>query len=145
LQIILVECAGRAFNVTGLTIEQWMWAIFFGFTELIVHQIILCVPLSVIPKSLRLGSKGVNLDHTDSGMGRVLWMRSLNRLQSQMQVVNAFRHNLDPNNRTLNVISPAVINSLLMPISSGMTVPDAGVNSAPLTPINNDKEYVDAV
>jgi hypothetical protein len=36
--------------------------------------------------------------------------------------VHAFRTNLDPNQRTMNVISPAVMNSLLVPL--GTSVPN---------------------
>jgi len=120
VQILLVEAGGRFFQVTGLTLEQWLWCIFIGFSELIVHQLVVSVPLSIIPKNFRFGSKGTEV--TDSGMGRVLWMRSLNRLQSQIRVVHAFRTNLDPNHRTMNVISPAVMNSLLVPL--GASVPN---------------------
>lgn len=118
VQIVLVECGGRFFQVTGLSVGQWLWCIFLGFTELIVHQLVVSIPLSIIPKTFRFGASGTEV--TESGAGRVLWMRSLNRLQSQIRVVHAFRTNLDPNHRTMNVISPAVMNSLLVPLGAGV-------------------------
>jgi Ca2+ transporting ATPase len=139
VQIILVEAGGRFFQVTGLSVEQWMWCIFFGFSELIVHQLVVSVPLSIIPKTFRFGQKGVSMDATDSGMGRVLWMRSLNRLQSQVRVVHAFRSNLDPNHRTMNVISPAVMNSLLVPL--GASVPNQNGEAS----ADGNLQHVDAV
>ncbi|XP_066921379.1 plasma membrane calcium-transporting ATPase 1-like [Clytia hemisphaerica] len=117
-QILLVEFFGRAFSVTSLTIEQWMWCMFLGFTELLWGQVVVSIPKFTIPKRFRLGSKGVSLSETDQGpMGRVLWMRSLSRLQYQIRVVNAFRSNLDGQQRTKNIISPAVFNSLVAPVA----------------------------
>ena len=81
----MVQFFGRAFGVTPLNIEQWMWCMFFGFTELLWGQVVVTIPKITIPKRFRFGSKGVSLHETDSGtMGRVLWMRSLSRLQSQV-------------------------------------------------------------
>lgn len=40
----------------------------------------------------------------------------------QIRVVNAFRSNLDTHNRTRNIASPAVFNSLVAPMAGGMGV-----------------------
>lgn len=37
----------------------------------------------------------------------------------QIRVVNAFRANLDSHHRTMNIVSPAVLNSLLTPVAVG--------------------------
>jgi Ca2+ transporting ATPase len=115
VQILLVQFTGRAFMVKPLNIEQWMWCIFFGFTELIWMQIVLCMPKIAIPKSFSFGKK--ELPDEPAAMGKVLWVRSLSRLQYQIRVVNAFRNNLDSHNRTMNVVSPAVFNSLVVPLT----------------------------
>lgn len=82
---MVVEFFGRAFSVTSLSIEQWMWCMFLGFTELLWGQVVVSIPKFTIPKRFRLGSQGVDIDDPDSGpMGRVLWMRSLSRLQYQV-------------------------------------------------------------
>ena len=58
---------------------------FLGFTELLWGQVVVSIPKFTIPKRFRLGSQGVDIDDPDSGpMGRVLWMRSLSRLQYQV-------------------------------------------------------------
>merc|ERR1719198_856338 len=44
VQIMLVELTGRAFMVKSLSIEQWMWCFFFGFSELVWGQVVLCIP-----------------------------------------------------------------------------------------------------
>jgi len=123
VQIILIQFTGRAFMVRPLSIEQWMWCIFLGFTELIWGQVVTSIPKFTIPKRFRMGKSGVSLQETDaSTMGKVLWMRSLARLQYQIRVVNAFRANLDSHHRTQNIVSPAVFNSLLAPVSVGHTM-----------------------
>ncbi|ESN93867.1 hypothetical protein HELRODRAFT_193907 [Helobdella robusta] len=40
LQVIIVEFGGYAFFTTGLSIEQWMWCLFFGISELLLGLII---------------------------------------------------------------------------------------------------------
>ena len=71
--------------VKPLNIEQWMWCLFLGFTELIWGQVVTSIPKFTIPKRFRLGHSGVSIDETDaSTMGKVLWMRSLHRLQNQV-------------------------------------------------------------
>lgn len=117
VQILLVQFTGRAFMVKALSIEQWMWCIFFGFTELVWMQVVLCIPKFTIPKFCNFVSKeSIDIDE-QTAMGKVLWVRSLSRLQYQIRVVNAFQNNLDSHNRTMNVVSPAVFNSLVVPIT----------------------------
>ncbi|XP_002163645.2 plasma membrane calcium-transporting ATPase 3 isoform X1 [Hydra vulgaris] len=120
VQIILVQFCGRAFSVAPLDVDQWMWCVFLGFTELLWGQVIVSIPKFTIPKRFRMGSEGLSIQETDgSTLGKVLWMRSLSRLQYQIRVVNAFRANLDSQNRTLNIASPAVTNSLLAAVGVG--------------------------
>jgi calcium-translocating P-type ATPase len=139
VQILLVQFTGRAFMVKPLNIEQWMWCILFGFTELIWMQVVLCVPKFTIPKSFSIGKKVEEDVDPSAAMGKVLWVRSLSRLQYQIRVVNAFRNNLDSHNRTMNVVSPAVFNSLVVPLTGGAT----GV--ANLTRNQGDNAHVNSV
>lgn len=76
--------------VKALNIEQWMWCIFLGFTELLWGQVVVTFPKVTIPKKFRFGKEGVSIDKADAGMGRVLWMRSLGRLRNQVSSVMCF-------------------------------------------------------
>jgi magnesium-transporting ATPase (P-type) len=122
VQIVLVECTGRAFMVKPLTLTQWLWCFFFGFTELLWGQVVLCIPKFSIPKAFSFGKGSYSIGEDKSAMGKVLWVRSLSRLQYQIRVVNAFRNNLDSHNRTMNIASPAVFNSLVVPLTGVATM-----------------------
>ena len=39
-QIIIVEFGSIAFSTTSLTLEQWVWCIFFGLGTLVWQQVI---------------------------------------------------------------------------------------------------------
>nr|CDS22742.1 plasma membrane calcium transporting ATPase 2 [Echinococcus granulosus] len=119
LQIIIVEFGGYAFSTHGLDLNQWMWCLFFGIGELVWGQLVISVPDSIIPECKRrklaeqaaeeeLEEEEEDIEAEPSGTpseeeeaavkGQILWLRGLNRLQTQMQtlkVVNAFRMGLD--------------------------------------------------
>nr|CDS31938.1 expressed protein [Hymenolepis microstoma] len=117
LQIIIVEFGGYAFSTHGLDLNQWMWCLFFGIGELVWGQLVISVPDSIIPvckckKSVEPEPEEPeeegDIEEEPSGTpseedetavkGQILWLRGLNRLQTQMQtlkVVNAFRMGLD--------------------------------------------------
>eukprot|EP00794_Sanderia_malayensis_P006980 gene6980-7765_t len=126
VQILLVQFTGRAFYVTGLTVEQWMWCIFLGFTELIWGQVVISVPKKILSRRLRFVMSGISTrdvieTKTAESSGRVLWLRGLTRLQYQIRVVNAFKTGMDHRQRTMNIIAPAVLNSLVGPVGTGFT------------------------
>ncbi len=88
LKVILVQFTGRAFYVTGLDAEQWMWCVFFGFTELIWGQIVISIPKTILSKKLRCVTSGIPDEvitptQTESS-GKILWLRGLTRLQHQV-------------------------------------------------------------
>ncbi|CAH2221288.1 plasma membrane calcium-transporting ATPase 4 isoform X1 [Pelobates cultripes] len=135
-QIIIVEFGGKPFSCSGLTLSQWFWCIFIGVGELLWGQLISSVPTSRLKflKSAGHGPMKEDLQHEelqdgtdeiDHGemelrRGQILWFRGLNRIQTQIKVVNAFRSSLyegleKPQNRSA--------------IHSFMTYPEAG--SAP--------------
>lgn len=109
-QILIIQLGGKAFSTHELTLEQWMWCLFFGFGTLLWGQVVTTVPTRKIPKILSWGrghpeeyTEAINLGEekfdSDSDKkpraGQILWIRGLTRLQTQIRVVNAFRQGLD--------------------------------------------------
>ncbi|CDS40325.1 Ca2 transporting ATPase plasma membrane [Echinococcus multilocularis] len=52
LQVIIVQFGGYAFSTHPLNVEQWLWCIFFGLGSLIWGQLVISVPVWVVPKHL---------------------------------------------------------------------------------------------
>ncbi|XP_059099644.1 plasma membrane calcium-transporting ATPase 2-like isoform X3 [Tigriopus californicus] len=117
-QIVIIQFGGYAFSTAPLSLEQWMWCIFLGMGTLVWQQIITTIPTSCLPSSFEIGKQppssmepnsptanSVNEHHhyhhhhegsiTGSRSGQILWIRGLTRLQTQIRVVNAFRHGMD--------------------------------------------------
>lgn len=109
-QIVIVEFGGKPFSCSGLTLSQWFWCIFIGISELLWGQLICTVPTSRL-KFLKEAGHGpmkedINneemtegadeIDHAEMELrkGQILWFRGLNRIQTQIKVVNAFRSSL---------------------------------------------------
>ncbi|KAJ8258696.1 hypothetical protein COCON_G00177080 [Conger conger] len=110
LQIIIVQFGGKPFSCTALTIDQWLWCIFIGVGELLWGQLISAVPTHRL-KFLKEAGHGITkeeipeeelvggvdeIDHAEMELrrGQILWFRGLNRIQTQIKVVNAFRSSL---------------------------------------------------
>lgn len=89
-QILIIELTGKAFHVTGLGWEEWMWCIFLGFSELVWGQLVLTIPKNSFPKLCRFGTKELPLativepDGPKDSKARLLWIRGLTRLQHQV-------------------------------------------------------------
>ena len=49
VQIIIIEFGDIVFSTEGLTIDQWLWCVFLGSFELVMHQLLLFVPVSRLP------------------------------------------------------------------------------------------------
>uniref|UniRef100_A0A8C4VFX3 Calcium-transporting ATPase n=1 Tax=Gopherus evgoodei TaxID=1825980 RepID=A0A8C4VFX3_9SAUR len=109
-QILIVEFGGKPFSSSGLTLSQWLWCIFIGVGELLWGQLICSVPTSHL-KFLKEAGHGTTkedipeedlpedmdeIDHAEMELrrGQILWFRGLNRIQTQIKVVNAFRSSL---------------------------------------------------
>uniref|UniRef100_W5NHX1 Calcium-transporting ATPase n=1 Tax=Lepisosteus oculatus TaxID=7918 RepID=W5NHX1_LEPOC len=107
IQIIIVQFGGKPFSCTGLTIDQWLWCIFLGVGALLWGQLIATIPTSRL-KFLKEAGHGTQkeeipdeeleedmeeIDHAERELrrGQILWFRGLNRIQTQMDVVNAFQ------------------------------------------------------
>ncbi|XP_034064548.1 LOW QUALITY PROTEIN: plasma membrane calcium-transporting ATPase 3b [Gymnodraco acuticeps] len=107
VQIVIVQWGGKPFSCAPLNVEQWLWCLFVGVGELLWGQVIATVPTERLPC---LKEAGMNLDPGDDEgedmaddeeeidcaerelrRGQILWFRGLNRIQTQMRVVKAFR------------------------------------------------------
>ncbi|XP_069006368.1 LOW QUALITY PROTEIN: plasma membrane calcium-transporting ATPase 1-like [Embiotoca jacksoni] len=110
LQIVIVQLGGKPFSCTALTIDQWLWCVFIGVGELLWGQLISAIPTHHL-KFLKEAGHGTTkediheeemtegadeIDHAEMEMrrGQILWFRGLNRIQTQIKVVNAFRSSL---------------------------------------------------
>ncbi|XP_046974181.1 plasma membrane calcium-transporting ATPase 2 isoform X4 [Vanessa cardui] len=106
-QVIIIQFGGMAFSTAGLTIDQWLWCLFFGAGTLVWGQLVTTVPTRKIPKKLSWGRGQPDPETIQPGpdydadldkkprAGQILWIRGLTRLQTQIRVVNAFRQGLD--------------------------------------------------
>ncbi|NP_001087020.1 plasma membrane calcium ATPase 3 [Xenopus laevis] len=107
IQIVIVQFGGKPFSCSPLQLDQWMWCIFLGFGELVWGQVISSVPTSRL-KFLRgagnltqkeenqeeeLNEDAEEIDHAERELrrGQILWFRGLNRIQTQIEVVNTFK------------------------------------------------------
>ncbi|KAM5287769.1 plasma membrane calcium-transporting ATPase 1 isoform 4-T4 [Ctenodactylus gundi] len=110
IQIIIVQFGGKPFSCSELSVEQWLWSIFLGMGTLLWGQLISTIPTSRL-KFLKEAGHGTQkeeipeeelaedveeIDHAERELrrGQILWFRGLNRIQTQIRVVNAFRSSL---------------------------------------------------
>ncbi|XP_003504368.1 plasma membrane calcium-transporting ATPase 1 isoform X1 [Cricetulus griseus] len=110
VQIIIVQFGGKPFSCSELSIEQWLWSIFLGMGTFLWGQLISTIPTSRL-KFLKEAGHGTQkeeipeeelaedveeIDHAERELrrGQILWFRGLNRIQTQIRVVNAFRSSL---------------------------------------------------
>ncbi|XP_053170981.1 plasma membrane calcium-transporting ATPase 2 isoform X1 [Scomber japonicus] len=110
MQIVIVQFGGKPFSCQPLDLEKWMWCVFLGLGELVWGQVIASIPNSRLRFLRRAGQlsqkdelpeEDVNedneeIDHAERELrrGQILWFRGLNRIQTQIRVVNAFRSSL---------------------------------------------------
>ncbi|XP_054843700.1 plasma membrane calcium-transporting ATPase 1 isoform X2 [Eublepharis macularius] len=110
VQIVIVQFGGKPFSCSELTVEQWLWSVFLGMGTLLWGQLISSIPTSHL-KFLKEAGHGTQkeeipeeelaedveeIDHAERELrrGQILWFRGLNRIQTQIRVVNAFRSSL---------------------------------------------------
>ncbi|XP_052573991.1 LOW QUALITY PROTEIN: plasma membrane calcium-transporting ATPase 1-like [Peromyscus californicus insignis] len=110
VQILIVQFGGKPFSCSELSIEQWLWSIFLGMGTLLWGQLISTIPTSRL-KFLKEAGHGTRkekipekelagnveeIDHAERELrrGQILWFRGLNRIRTQIRVVNAFRSSL---------------------------------------------------
>ncbi|XP_071753891.1 plasma membrane calcium-transporting ATPase 2 isoform X12 [Centroberyx gerrardi] len=110
VQIVIVQFGGKPFSCQPLDLEKWMWCVFLGLGELVWGQVIATIPNSrlrflrgagQLSQKDELPEEDVNedneeIDHAERELrrGQILWFRGLNRIQTQIRVVNAFRSSL---------------------------------------------------
>uniref|UniRef100_A0A8C5K4C7 Calcium-transporting ATPase n=1 Tax=Jaculus jaculus TaxID=51337 RepID=A0A8C5K4C7_JACJA len=110
IQILIVQFGGKPFSCSPLQLDQWMWCIFIGLGELVWGQVIATIPtsrLKFLKEAGRLTQKEEipeeelnedveEIDHAERELrrGQILWFRGLNRIQTQIRVVKAFRSSL---------------------------------------------------
>ncbi|XP_069793369.1 plasma membrane calcium-transporting ATPase 2 isoform X2 [Narcine bancroftii] len=110
VQIVIIQFGGKPFSCTPLEIDQWLWCIVLGVGELLWGQVISSVPTNRL-KFLKEAGHGTQkddipeeelnedaeeIDHAERELrrGQILWFRGLNRIQTQIRVVKAFRSSL---------------------------------------------------
>ncbi|XP_065810776.1 plasma membrane calcium-transporting ATPase 2 isoform X6 [Labrus bergylta] len=107
MQIVIVQFGGKPFSCQPLDLEKWMWCVFLGLGELVWGQVIASVPNARLRFLRRAGQltrkdelpeEDVNedneeIDHAERELrrGQILWFRGLNRIQTQIDVVNTFK------------------------------------------------------
>ncbi|XP_007446394.1 PREDICTED: plasma membrane calcium-transporting ATPase 2 isoform X4 [Lipotes vexillifer] len=110
IQIVIVQFGGKPFSCSPLQLDQWLWCIFIGLGELVWGQAIASIPTSRLKFLKEAGgltqkeempeeelSEDVEeIDHAERELrrGQILWFRGLNRIQTQIRVVKAFRSSL---------------------------------------------------
>ncbi|TMW48246.1 hypothetical protein DOY81_006672 [Sarcophaga bullata] len=141
-QVIIIQYGKMAFSTKALSLDQWLWCIFFGLGTLVWGQVITSVPTRKLPKILSWGrghpeeyTDGMNLgeerfDSIDSDKkpraGQILWIRGLTRLQTQLRVIRAFRSTLEDLNERRSMHS---LHSLRSPRTANIPY---GPGSSPL-------------
>ncbi|XP_056381260.1 plasma membrane calcium-transporting ATPase 2 isoform X8 [Hyla sarda] len=107
IQIVIVQFGGKPFSCSPLQLDQWMWCIFLGIGELVWGQVISSIPTSRL-KFLKgaghltrkeenhdeeMNEDAEEIDHAERELrrGQILWFRGLNRIQTQIEVVNTFK------------------------------------------------------
>lgn len=118
-QILIVEVGGKPFSCTNLTMEQWMWCLFIGIGELLWGQVISAIPTKSL-KFLKEAGHGSDkeeiskdaegleeIDHAEMELrrGQILWVRGLNRIQTQIRVVKVFHSFRDVIHKSKNQVS----------------------------------------
>ncbi|KAL0810020.1 hypothetical protein ABMA28_010849 [Loxostege sticticalis] len=124
-QVIIVQFGGMAFSTAGLSIDQWLWCLFFGAGTLVWGQLVTTVPTRKIPKTLTWGRGQPDPETIQPGpdydsdldkkprAGQILWIRGLTRLQTQLRVVKAFKSTLEDLEERLSAHSAAGLRSRL--------------------------------
>ncbi|KAF5288510.1 hypothetical protein FQR65_LT12015 [Abscondita terminalis] len=109
-QILIIQYGKMAFSTRSLTLDQWLWCLFFGVGTLLWGQLVTTVPTRKIPKILSWG-RGHPEEYTEAiaigeekfdvdsdkkpRAGQILWIRGLTRLQTQLRVIRAFKSTLE--------------------------------------------------
>ncbi|XP_068780275.1 plasma membrane calcium-transporting ATPase 3 isoform X7 [Struthio camelus] len=106
IQIVIVQFGGKPFSCSPLSAEQWLWCLFVGVGELVWGQVMAWVPGGWLrcpgavagPAAAEAAGadeeeeeEEIDLAERELRRGQVLWVRGLNRIQTQMAVVGTFK------------------------------------------------------
>ncbi|XP_029140098.1 plasma membrane calcium-transporting ATPase 1-like, partial [Protobothrops mucrosquamatus] len=103
IQVVIVQFGGKPFSCTALTLEQWLWSLFFGLGSLVWGQVIISIPTRYMWFLKEIGQQPLKeevtgqvteeIDYGEQELrhSQILWCRGLSRIQAQCRVVNAFR------------------------------------------------------
>ncbi|KAH7938396.1 hypothetical protein HPB49_023171 [Dermacentor silvarum] len=110
-QVIIVQYGSMFFQTKALSLDQWLWCVFFGCGTLVWGQLVTTLPTKRIPKTFTWGSgapeemnataslvedgSSGSLSQDVKRTGQILWIRGLTRLQTQLRVVKAFKSTLE--------------------------------------------------
>ncbi|XP_066588995.1 plasma membrane calcium-transporting ATPase 2 isoform X2 [Prorops nasuta] len=108
-QVVIIQYGKMAFSTKALTLEQWLWCLFFGFGTLLWGQLVTTIPTRKIPSffswghgqpddigAINLGDEKFDPDSDKKPRaGQILWIRGLTRLQTQLRVIRAFKSTLE--------------------------------------------------
>ncbi|XP_047005443.1 plasma membrane calcium-transporting ATPase 4 isoform X2 [Ictalurus punctatus] len=152
LQIIIVQLGGKPFSCTALTLDQWLWCIFIGVGELLWGQFISAIPTHRLKFLMTVGHGSTKeemqkeeqkedvdeIDHAEMELrrGQILWFRGLNRIQTQIKVVNAFRSSLYSGLESNSSIHSFMVHPEFMPRAEEEEhVPTIEENSTEIEPL----------
>lgn len=89
LQLVIVQTFTNAFRVVDMEWDQWMWCLFFGFSELIWAQIVFSVPKSVIPRKIRCCSSGIS-SNKEGCWNKFSRIRGISKVRRQNQTMYVY-------------------------------------------------------
>uniref|UniRef100_A0A8C2B8E6 Calcium-transporting ATPase n=1 Tax=Cyprinus carpio TaxID=7962 RepID=A0A8C2B8E6_CYPCA len=157
IQIVIVQFGGKPFSCSPLDLDKWMWCVFLGMGELVWGQVISTIPNSKL-RFLRgagqlsqkdempeeeMNEDQEEIDHAERELrrGQILWFRGLNRIQTQIEVVNTFKSGTSfqgalrrqssttsQNQDVTNVSSPShirVVNAFRSSLYEGLEKPES--------------------
>ncbi|KAH8022521.1 hypothetical protein HPB51_025084 [Rhipicephalus microplus] len=110
-QVIIVQYGSVFFQTKALSLDQWLWCVFFGCGTLVWGQLVTTVPTKRIPKTFTWGSgapeemnataslvedgSSGSLSQDVKRTGQILWIRGLTRLQTQSPSPELSGENMD--------------------------------------------------
>lgn len=82
IQIIIVQFFTNAFRVIDMEWDQWMWSLFFGFSELIWAQLVFTIPKGIIPRQIRCCATGISRNKKDC-CEKLAFTRGVSKVRKQ--------------------------------------------------------------
>lgn len=94
-QVLIVTFGGFVFQTAALDLSQWLWCLFFGIGTLIWAQLTRVVYKHLhknwkIKIARKMPVEEEVLEMSELREGRILWLRSFKRVQTQLNTVRAF-------------------------------------------------------